>query len=1127
MELLIGIYIFLQGFGVSFINCDIKRASVGLIENAPKYGTYPHKSSNDHYMDPCKAYSFWGDIAMSEEEYNEFKNQEYLEEKMETSIYDLQIEDPSIMYGGGKGPYSHLDQLTEKEDREKKLSKYHKDNKKKKKTRRRCKKGDTLCKEMRKKEKQKRKKAREIKKLQKEEERRLRKERRKERKEKTKAMKLKKRKENSKDIPEHKKKDNDMYKKEKKEKAFYKPLTKHKKTVRTKRAATARPERIWDYGVIPYEIEANFSGAHKALFKLAMRHWENYTCVTFVERTPEHMNYIVFTERPCGCCSFVGKRGNGNQAISIGKNCDKFGIVVHELGHVIGFWHEHTRPDRDEHVKIIYKNIMPGQQYNFNKLTSLEVNSLGETYDYGSIMHYARNTFARATYVDTILPRKKPNIEVRPEIGQRVRLSPGDIAQANKLYRCPSCGRTLQDSIGQFSHAPTPEKEEQCQWRISATHGEKIVLNITALDIAVTGRHTESPGRHSEGDQCDTDYLEIRDGHYVMSKLIGRFCGDKLPGTLISTDSRMWVEYRTSSGGGKGFEAKYEAICGGEIHKEQGQLTSPNYPDDYKPNKECVWKITVPEDYSVAVKFQSFEIENHDNCVYDYLEIRDGHEDTSPVIGKYCGYKIPEDIKSKTNKLYVKFVSDGSVQKAGFAASFVKEYDECATNKHGCDHECVNTLGSFKCECKIGYELHSDGKKCEDACGGYIDNTNGTVQSPSFPELYPPNKNCVWQIEAPEQYRITLNFSHFELEGNNVSLNQNCEYDSVKITSGTGPESVVNGMYCGSTLPMPITSESNTLTIEFNSDNSVQKTGFFASFFTDKDECAVNNGGCQHICKNTVGSYECACHNGFTLHENKHDCKEGGCQHEITAPSGEISSPNWPDFYPSRKDCVWHFSTVNGHRVKIIFENFELEQHQECTYDHIEVFDGSNNYATSLGRFCGAKIPHQVISTGNELYIVFYSDASVQRKGFHATHTTVCGGKLEATERQNQLFSHARYGDQNYDNKLECDWIIEARDGYKIDFYFNAFEIEDETDCGYDNVEVFDGQHDTDTLIGRYCGSTLPPEISSTGQFLLVRFRSDDTINWKGFSAVYLEGDRAYPHSNNVKTVGLPLPFQT
>lgn len=60
------------------------------------------------------------------------------------------------------------------------------------------------------------------------------------------------------------------------------------------------------------------------------------------------------------CCSFVGRRGNGPQAISIGKNCDKFGIVVHELGHVVGFWHEHTRPDRDHHVQIVNKNIMAG-----------------------------------------------------------------------------------------------------------------------------------------------------------------------------------------------------------------------------------------------------------------------------------------------------------------------------------------------------------------------------------------------------------------------------------------------------------------------------------------------------------------------------------------------------------------------------------------------------------------------------------------------------------------------------------------------------------------------------------------------------------------------------------------------
>ncbi|KAK3090758.1 hypothetical protein FSP39_014380 [Pinctada imbricata] len=705
-------------------------------------------------------------------------------------------------------------------------------------------------------------------------------------------------------------------------------------------------------------------------------------------------------------------------------------------------------------------------------------------------MHYARNTFARATYVDTILPRKKPDMVVRPEIGQREKLSPGDIQQANKLYRCPTCGRTLLESVDKFSHKTPQGKQELCQWRISATHGEKIVLNVTHLNIP-------------ESVRCETDYLEVRDGHYIKSPLLGRYCGQVEPATLVSTDSRLWLEYKSSRGVAAGFAAEYEAICGGEIFKENGQLTSPNYPDDYKHNKECIWKITVEDQYSVALKFQSFEIENHDNCVYDYLEIRDGHEDNSPLIGRFCGYKIPEDIKSTGNKLYVKFVSDGSVQKLGFSATFIKEYDECATDRHGCDHICVNTLGSFKCECKIGYELHSDGKKCEDACGGYMDQANGSIQSPSFPDLYPSNKNCVWQIVAPEQYRITLNFSHFDMEGNN----QDCEYDSVRVSSGVGRDSVTHGIFCGSALPASITSESNMLRIEFNSDNSVQKTGFQALFFTDKDECAVNNGGCQHICKNTVGSYECACHNGFTLHENKHDCKEGGCQHKIKDPVGEISSPNWPDFYPSRKDCVWQFTTTPGHRVKLTFMTFELEPHQECTYDHIEVFDGNDINSRSLGKFCGSKLPHPIESSTNQMYMVFYSDASVQRKGFHATHKTVCGGRLLASDTPQYLYSHAKYGDQHYDNKMECEWRIAAKGGKRVKFYFVSFEIEDESDCGYDHVDIFDGENDTDHKVDRYCGSKLPGEIISTSGLLLVRFKSDDTINWKGFSAVYVETD--------------------
>ena len=42
------------------------------------------------------------------------------------------------------------------------------------------------------------------------------------------------------------------------------------------------------------------------------------------------------------------------------------------------------------------------------------------------------------------------------------------------------------------------------------------------------------------------------------------------------------------------------------------------------------------------------------------------------------------------------------------------EYDECSNpQEHGCEHECFNTLGGYSCQCRIGYELHSDEKRCE------------------------------------------------------------------------------------------------------------------------------------------------------------------------------------------------------------------------------------------------------------------------------------------------------------------------------------------------------------------------------------------------------------------------------
>jgi len=60
----------------------------------------------------------------------------------------------------------------------------------------------------------------------------------------------------------------------------------------------------------------------------------------------------------------------------------------------------------------------------------------------------------------------------------------------------------------------------------------------------------------------------------------------------------------------------------------------------------------------------------------------------------------------------------------------------------------------------------------------------------------------------------------------------------------------------------------------------------------------------------------------------------------------------------------------------------------ECTYDRLEIFDGADTAARQLARLCGSGLPNPVVSTGNRLYMTFYTDASVQRKGFEITHTT-------------------------------------------------------------------------------------------------------------------------------------------
>merc|ERR1740128_673413 len=107
---------------------------------------------------------------------------------------------------------------------------------------------------------------------------------------------------------------------------------------------------------------------------------------------------------------------------------------MHELLHALGFYHEQSRPDRDDYIRILWNNIIPDLKYNFNKATN--GNMLNAPYDTCSLMHYGPMALSANGKPTIILKRNPVSPNTCPTIGNRNYLSNIDIRQLNTFYEC-------------------------------------------------------------------------------------------------------------------------------------------------------------------------------------------------------------------------------------------------------------------------------------------------------------------------------------------------------------------------------------------------------------------------------------------------------------------------------------------------------------------------------------------------------------------------------------------------------------------------------------------------------------------------------------------------------------------
>jgi hypothetical protein len=165
--------------------------------------------------------------------------------------------------------------------------------------------------------------------------------------------------------------------------------------------------------------------------KTAIDHWQTRSCIRFeLYDSIRHRNYksklhMLTTENSL-CASFVGYKEDEPMYVSyvyLGMECS-LGSVIHELGHTIGFRHEQSRVDRNNHVTVNLNIAFDRGQYDV--MDNPQPNYYGVPYDLFSVMHYSGDDG-----VIKAIDQKRSFL-----MGQRIGLSFLDIKLANLGYKC-------------------------------------------------------------------------------------------------------------------------------------------------------------------------------------------------------------------------------------------------------------------------------------------------------------------------------------------------------------------------------------------------------------------------------------------------------------------------------------------------------------------------------------------------------------------------------------------------------------------------------------------------------------------------------------------------------------------
>ncbi|XP_054161707.1 low-density lipoprotein receptor-related protein 1-like [Oppia nitens] len=213
--------------------------------------------------------------------------------------------------------------------------------------------------------------------------------------------------------------------------------------------------------------------------------------------------------------------------------------------------------------------------------------------------------------------------------------------------------------------------------------------------------------------------------------------------------------------------------CNGTFTDNEGEIKSPGYPGTYPNEITCEWTVTVSGNRSILLTIRDVQLR-----AFDKLYVHDGRNIRSKPLVSYRRYHSNKSVVSSGNQIYIRFVADKHYYtKRGTA--FLLNYKAV---KYGCDLT--------------------------------LNDTQGVIHSPGYPDGYYDNMVCEWTVSVGTNQNIVVMFDDFQTEQDSDFLHVLYTY---KKFSGNG-------------MPANFISNTNRLRLKFTTDSAITGRGFKISY---------------------------------------------------------------------------------------------------------------------------------------------------------------------------------------------------------------------------------------------------------------------------------------------------------